>query len=321
MKRQLGSLLLELTRSAPLVLLLEDLHWADASTVDLIAYLADRFDSLHLLLIVTYRPSDLAVAKHPFAEVQLNLQGHGAIRETRLRAFDRQDLIAYLATDYPEHRLPDEFVSLLHARTEGTPLFVVDLMRQLVNRGIVIQRDGVWHLDETLESVEAELPQSIRSVIQRTVDRLDEADRRLLVAASVQGSEFDSAVIAAATQMDNAEVEERLDRLEKIHAIVRFVDERVLARKTPSLRYALRTSCTRTPCMPPCAEPPGSHECRSPGRWRSVTATIHRRYRGWECCTWPPGSLSRQPLVSCRRRGRRRACLRARRRCCSRGTA
>lgn len=238
MKRQLGSLLLELTRSAPLVFLLEDVHWADASTVDLIAYLADRFDSLHMLLIVTYRPSDLAVAKHPFAEVQLNLQSHGAIRETRLHAFDRHDIDAYLATEYPEHRLPDEFVNLLHARTGGTPLFVVDLMRQLVNRGIVSQQDGVWHLDEALESVEAELPQSIRSVIQRTVDRLDEADRRLLVAASVQGSEFDSAVTAAATQMDSAEVEERLDRLEKIHAIIRFVDERVLARKTPSLRYA-----------------------------------------------------------------------------------
>lgn len=238
MKRQLGSLLLELTRSAPLVLLLEDVHWADASTVDLIAYLADRFDSLHMLLIVTYRPSDLAVAKHPFAEVQLGLQSRGAMRETRLRAFDRQDIVTYLATDYPGHRLPDEFVSLLHARTGGTPLFVVDLMRQLVNRGVVSQRDGVWQLEETLESVEAELPQSIRSVIQRTMDRLDEADRRLLVTASVQGSEFDSAVVAGATQMDSAEVEERLDRLEKVHAIVRFVDERVLARKTPSLRYA-----------------------------------------------------------------------------------
>ena len=238
MKRQLGSLLLELSRSAPLVLFLEDVHWADASTVDLIAYLADRFDSLHVLLIVTYRPSDLLVAKHPFADVQLNLQGHGTIRETRLRAFDRGDLVAYLSTDFPGHRLPDEFVSLLHARTDGTPLFVVDLMRHLVNRGVISQREGVWQLDESVESIEAELPQSIRSVIQRTVDRLDEADRRLLVAASVQGSGFDSAVIAAAIHMDSAEVEERLDRLENVHAIVRFVDERVLARKTPSLRYA-----------------------------------------------------------------------------------
>jgi len=238
MKRQLGTLLLELTRDAPLVLFLEDVHWADASTVDLIAYLADRFDALHMLLIVTYRPSDLLVAKHPFAEVQLHLQSHGAIRETRLRAFERRDVADYLAANYPEHRLPDEFVSLLHARTDGTPLFVAELMRQLVNRGVVSEENGVWTLVETIESVEAELPQSIRSVIQRTVDRLDESDRQLLVAASVQGAEFDSAIIAAALQRDSAAVEEQLDRLEKIHAIIRFVDERVLARRTPSLRYA-----------------------------------------------------------------------------------
>jgi predicted ATPase/tRNA A-37 threonylcarbamoyl transferase component Bud32 len=237
MMRQLGSLFVELTRSAPLVLFLEDVHWADASTVDLIAYLADRFDALRILLIVTYRPSDLFVARHPFADVQLTLQARGAIRETSLRAFDRKDLDAYLAMEYPGNRFPDEFVSLLHARTQGTPLFVVDLMRQLADRNVISEHDGEWTLDETVEGVESELPQSIRSVIQRTIDRLDEADRRLLVAASVQGAEFDSAVVAAAIQMDSAAVEERLDRLEKVYAIVRFVDERVLARRTPSLRY------------------------------------------------------------------------------------
>ncbi len=220
------------------MLFLEDVHWADASTVDLISYLADRFDALHMLLVVTYRPSDLHVSRHPFAEVQLHLHGHGDIRDTRLRAFDQQDLADYLSLHYPDHRLPDEFVALLHSRTEGTPLFVVDLMRQLVNRGVVSQADGAWILDDTVEGVEAELPQSIRSVIQRTVDRLDETDRQLLVAASIQGSEFDSAIVASAIQMDSAAVEERLDRLEKVHAIVRFVDERVLAKRTPSLRYA-----------------------------------------------------------------------------------
>lgn len=238
MKRQLGSLLLELTRTAPLVLFLEDVHWADASTVDLIAYLADRFDALRLLLIVTYRPSDLMVAKHPFAEVQLNLQSRGSMRETRLMPFTQQDLAEFLSTNYADHRLPDEFIRLLHTRTEGTPLFVVDLMRQLVHRGVVSRRDGAWTLEESLASVEAELPQSIRSVIQRTIERLDEKDRKLLVTASVQGAEFDSAVIALAIGMDSVEAEERLERLDKMHAIVRFVDERVLAKRTPSLRYA-----------------------------------------------------------------------------------
>jgi serine/threonine protein kinase/predicted ATPase len=237
MKRQLGALFSELTHSGPLVLVLEDVHWADASTVDLIAYLGDRFDSLRMLILVTYRPSDLQLAKHPFIDAKLNLEGRGAVRETQLTAFDRDGLDAYIDSAYPNHEFSKEFVDLLHSRTEGTPPFVVDLMRQLVHRGVIAKRDDVWRLEQSVESVEAELPQSIRSVIQRTIDRLDKPDRSLLVAASVQGHEFDSAVVAEAIEMDSEEVEERLERLERVYSIVRLVDERVLGRRTPSLRY------------------------------------------------------------------------------------
>jgi predicted ATPase/tRNA A-37 threonylcarbamoyl transferase component Bud32 len=237
MKRQFAALLTELSRTAPLVLSLEDVHWADASTVDLIAYLADRFDAAHMLLLVTYRPSDLMVSRHPFADLRLTLQSRDAFRETKLRGFDEGDLAEYLESAFPHHAFPPEFVRLVHARTEGTPLFVVDLLRQLADREIIHAGSGVWRLEQSMENVESELPASVRSVIQRTVDRLDEADRRLLVAASVQGAEFDSAVVAGAIAMDSVEVEDRLDRLERVYAIVRLVDERVLGRKTPSLRY------------------------------------------------------------------------------------
>ncbi|MCA1584922.1 MAG: protein kinase [Acidobacteria bacterium] len=237
MKRQLAALLQELTRSAPLILFFDDVHWADASTVDLIAYLCDRFDSLRLLLLVTYRPSDLLVAKHPFIEVKLHLQGRDACRETTLGPFSREDVDRYLTSVYPHHELPAQFVSALYERTEGAPLFVVDLLRQLVSRGILKNDGGVWRLTPSSGSLGSEWPESIRSVIQRTIDRLDNADRRLLVAASVQGVQFDSAVIARAIQMDAGEVEERLERLERVHGLVRLVDERELAGRLPSLRY------------------------------------------------------------------------------------
>ncbi|HEY7235714.1 MAG TPA: protein kinase [Gemmatimonadaceae bacterium] len=237
MKRQLGSLLLELSRSSPVILFLEDVHWADTATVDLIGYLADRFDTLRMLLLVTYRPSDLLLARHPFADTKLRLQSRGAARETRLRPFDRAQVGAYLEIVYPRHEFPDEFITVLHARTEGTPLFVADVVRQLANRGVITNRRGSWQLDREIESVASELPESVRSVIQRTIDRLDEEDRRLLVTASVQGVAFDSAVVAHALETDAAPVEERLERLERVHAIVRCVGEGLLAGRTPSLRY------------------------------------------------------------------------------------
>jgi tetratricopeptide (TPR) repeat protein len=238
MKRQLVVLLTELARSKPLVLFLDDVHWADASTVDLIAYLGSRFDSLHMLLIVAYRPSDLLLAKHPLIEVAQTLRSRGVWRETRLGGFTRADLEQFMASAYPQHDFPAEAIDLIHERTEGMPLFVADLMRRLADRGIVTNDETGWHLTQSLVSLESELPDSVRGFIQRTIERLDDADRRLLVAASVQGAEFDSAVLAKCLGMDSGDVEERLERLEGVHALVRFLDERELARRTPSLRYA-----------------------------------------------------------------------------------
>jgi adenylate cyclase len=238
MKRQLAALLEELTRSTPMILFFDDVHWADASTVDLIAYLSDRFDSLRMLLLIAYRPSDLLLAHHPFVEVKLHLQSRGACRETTLGPFTRADVDRYLASTYPDHQLPADFAGLLYERTEGAPLFVTDLLRQLVNRGTLKSDRGVWRLTESPGSLGSEWPESIRSVIQRTIDRLDAADRQLLTAASVQGAQFDSTVIARATQMDAADVEERLERLERIHGLVHLVDEHELAGRLPSLRYA-----------------------------------------------------------------------------------
>ncbi len=238
MKRQLHALLTELTRSRPLVLFLDDLHWADVSTVDLIAYLGDRFDTLRLLLVIAYRPSDLLLAEHPLVDVRRTLQRRGVWRETRLSPFSRDDLQRYLATAYPRNRFSDDFVRLLHERTAGTPLFVVDLVRQLADRGVITEQEDEWRLAQGWANLELEMPNSISGLIERTIERLDAVDRQLLVAASVQGVEFDSTVVAAAVKMDSEEVEERLERLEQVHSLIRLVDERDLARRTPTLRYA-----------------------------------------------------------------------------------
>src|SRR5262249_24864830 len=81
------------------------------------------------------------------------------------------------------------------------------------------------------------LPESVRGMIQRKIDQLGEDDRRLLVAATVQGYEFDSAVVARVLERDAAEVEERLDELDRVHACVRVVREQELPDRTLTLRY------------------------------------------------------------------------------------
>src|SRR5207249_10816622 len=124
---------------------------------------------------------------------------------------------------FPEHRFPDALATLIHAKTEGNPLFMADLLRHLRDRQVLAQDQGRWVLAQSLPDLERELPESVRSMIERKIDQLGEEDRRLLVAASVQGYEFDAAVVAKALARDAAEVEEQLEGLERVHAFVHLV--------------------------------------------------------------------------------------------------
>ena len=237
LKRELVAFLQEMSLLRPLLLFFDDLHWADASTVDLLAYLGGRCAGLRALLVLTYRPTDLMLGKHPFGSVKLDLQVRGVCREVALEFLTRPDLDRYLALEFPEHDFPEEFAALVHARTEGSPLFMADLLRYLRDRRVLTREQDRWTLGQSIPDLERELPESVRSMIQRKIDQLGEDDRRLLVAASVQGYEFDSAVVAQALARDAAEVEERLGELDRVHAFVRLVREQEFPDRTLMLRY------------------------------------------------------------------------------------
>jgi predicted ATPase len=238
LKRELLAFLEEVGRARPVLFFLDDVHWADASTVDLLAYLGSRVGGLRLLLVVTYRPADLLLARHPFWPVKLDLQGRGLCREIALGFLSRADVEGYLALAFPGHAFPAGFADLVHARTEGNPLFLVDLLHYLRDRHVLAEADGCWVLAQAVPDLCRELPESVRSLILRLIDQLDDDQRRLLRVASVQGQEFDSAVVAEVLSLDAAEVEERLEVLDRVHGLVRRLREDELPDGTPTLRYA-----------------------------------------------------------------------------------
>ncbi|MFY9572722.1 MAG: hypothetical protein WAV20_15080, partial [Blastocatellia bacterium] len=227
----------EASNHRPLILVFDDLHWADASTIDMISYLATKLATMRVLMVATYRLSEMLLNKHPFLPVKLDLQGHGVCQELQLDLLSSADVECYLALEFPEHRFSNDFVNLIYAKTEGNPLFMVDLVRYLRDRKVISEKNGHWVLGESLPDVERELPESVRSMIERKVAQLSDEDRRLLIAASVQGYEFDSAVLAKAAGIDAADVEERLEELERVYSFVRLVNEGEFPDRTLTLRY------------------------------------------------------------------------------------
>ncbi len=235
MKRELGALFEDISRAQPVILFLDDLHWADASTVDLVNYLASRFADMRVLVLVTYRPADMALAGHPFLAVKGDLLARGAFEELALRFLAPADVARYLSIEFPEHAFPDDFATVIHGKTEGNPLFMADLVRYLRDSGAIVEADDRWTLASALPDVPAMLPESVKGMIQRKIERVDELDRKVLLAAAVQGHEFDSATVAEAAELDAADVEDRLDRLERVHVLV----ERGAEREFPDLSLTL----------------------------------------------------------------------------------
>jgi tetratricopeptide (TPR) repeat protein len=237
MKREFSALLEEVCRPRPVVLVLDDLHWADASTVEMLAYAARQLPAVRVLVVVAYRTADMWLARHPFVPVRQELQKQGVCRELRMGLLGREDVDRYLSLELAGHRLPAEFAAFLFERTEGSPLFMTELVRHLRDHRLLTDASGHWELTQPLAGVGRELPESVRGMIQRRIDQLSDDDRVLLAAASVQGQEFDSAVIAAALGLDAAVIEPRLQAVERGHYLVRLLHEKEFPDATLSLRY------------------------------------------------------------------------------------
>jgi predicted ATPase len=237
MLREFFALLQELTHLGTVVLFLDDVHWADVPTVDLLAHVGRHCAALRVLIVAAYRPTELLLGPHPFAGVRDELQARGVCTELSLGFMSRADVDRYLSLAFPNHAFTTDFAQVIHARTEGNPLFMADLLRYLRERGVIAEARGRWALARELPDLGTEMPESVRGMIRRKLERPTDADRRLLSAAAVQGPEFDSATIAGALSLDAAEVEERLQVLERVHGLVRLIRESEFPGQVPTLRY------------------------------------------------------------------------------------
>lgn len=237
MLREFANLLAELSRLGSVVLFFDDVHWADVSTVDLLAYVGRHCQDVRALVIVTCRPTELFLGPHPFHRVKLELQGSGVCTELPLGFLGRGEIDHYLDLAFPGRSFSEEFIDLIYSRTEGSPLFLVDLLRYLRERGVIAQREGCWTVVRELPDLSHELPETVRSMIQRKLERLELEDRRLLATAAAQGHEFDSTIVADALARDVAEVEDRLQILDRVHGLVRPLRETEFPDRSLATRY------------------------------------------------------------------------------------
>ena len=213
MLREMGEALDALTADVPLVLILEDLHWSDYSTLDLISYLATRRQRAHLMLIGTFRNVELVVSGHPLKAVKQELLAKQLCKELPLEYLTEAAVYDYLAVTFPGNRFPACLAGLIHKRTDGNPLFMVNAANYLLESGLIVLRDNTWELRVDIANVELGVPDNIKQMIERHVDHLDAETQRTLEAASVAGVEFSTPALAAGLEEDPRVVEARCNEL------------------------------------------------------------------------------------------------------------
>ena len=194
MLREMADTLATLTQAHPLVLVLEDVHWSDAATLDLLAALAQRPEPARLLVLCTYRPVEVIVHQHPLKALKQALEMHRQCTELPLELLSAAEVAQYLAARVAVAApLPAPFAALartLHQRTDGHPLFLVTMVDDLVRQGAVQGEAG------SAAALQG-MPASLRRMITQWYDDLPAQDQQVLDAASVAGLTWSAAAVAA----------------------------------------------------------------------------------------------------------------------------
>src|SRR5262249_26619609 len=174
MLREMAEAIEALTARNPVVVVLEDLHWSDYSTLDLVSYLARRSMPARLLLIGTYRPVDMILSGHPLRSVKQELLAKKLCEELPLEYMTQAEVEQYLMARLPHNQFPPEFAWMIHQRTEGNPLFMVNVVDYLLAEGRIVEDSGEWHLRAYSTELLSGVPETIRQVIDLQIDRLVE---------------------------------------------------------------------------------------------------------------------------------------------------
>ncbi len=199
----------------PMVLVYEDLHWADESTLLLLRHLGGRLPTIPLLVIGTYRDDELEPDRPLTRAIGPLVRDVGAV-DVRLRPFTIDEVRAVL-TARAGSEAPPDVVRLAFDETQGNPFFVEELFRHLRDSGRLFDAEGRWRSGVVMG--ETEVPHGVRLVIGRRLERVPSDQRRLLATAAVIGRRFSFTRLAAVTDLDEDDVFDALEAGARHHLV------------------------------------------------------------------------------------------------------
>ncbi|MCB0212439.1 MAG: AAA family ATPase [Anaerolineae bacterium] len=242
---QVALFLSEIAQHHPLLLVIDDAQWIDAASINLLFYLSRRLTQRRILVLVTYRPDDVALGRagdrHPLLPVINEIRRHDGHAPIDLAQTMTYNFVEALLDTEP-NQLSAAFRTALYQRTQGHPLFTVELLRSLQARGDLKKNEaGVWTESDAIDW--ASLPARVEAVIEERLGRLDDRQRTILATAAVEGETFTVQVVAQVQNMSEGELLRLLSHeLAGRHQLIREQGEEKVGETTLSrfqFRHAL----------------------------------------------------------------------------------
>lgn len=218
--------LARISRTRPILLCIEDLQWADPSTLALLHYIAENSQDSRIFVLGTFRPEDLATGTgepHPLVRTLGLMESEDLCDIFGVGRLPEEAVDEFMNAMLGQVELERSLVERVYGETEGNPLFIIQLVRLLVEEGMIVPGEDVWTVDPSLKAVE--IPSKVYHVIARRLDRIMSEYRRILDHASVVGVTFSSETLAFALDADRGRLLEHLREIEDRHLLIHPIEE------------------------------------------------------------------------------------------------
>ena len=205
-----ASLLASASQEAPVLLVLDDLHWAAGPTLLMLRNLLRDTSPASLLVIATFRDTELAPTD-PLVETLGEMRGRALVEQLTLSGLDEEATTAFVEA-VAGHRLDPDAVALaqaVHAQTDGNPFFVGEVLRHLRDTGAINRQEGMWSVKLSLDEIP--LPAGVRYTVSGRLTRLSVPARQTLAVASIVGREFDLDLLERVGTVDADELLDAID--------------------------------------------------------------------------------------------------------------
>jgi hypothetical protein len=221
MLREICEALEAITAENPHVLMLEDLHWGDPSTFDLISALARQRGPAKLVILGTYRPVDVALSKSPLRGLKQDLLVHRLCHEVALERLEETDVAEYLAAEFPGNNFPAALARLIYRHSGGNSLFMVAIVQDMMKKGVMASGGEAWSVTVPLQDFALDVPDTLQQLLEVQFDGLNAAEQRLLRNASIIGDRFTVGILSSMLGAELNQVEDTCEQLGRKQQFIR----------------------------------------------------------------------------------------------------